>query len=76
MRIFNNVGAVFTCTYLHYKNGPNETMFERSIAESTKLRRGRADETERKQQNISNELFKIWFIYYQSPSNIYKKLSE
>ena len=30
----------------------------------------------RKEQNINNELFKRYFIDYQSPSNIYKKLRE
>ena len=30
----------------------------------------------RKEQNINKELFKIYFTDYQSPSNMYKKLSE
>ena len=51
-------------------------MFERSIAERIKLRRERLDEIKRKEQNINNELFKIYFTDYQSPSNMYKKLSE
>ena len=51
-------------------------MFERSIAERTKLRRERLDEIKRKEQNINNELFKEYFIDYQSPSNMYKNLSE
>ena len=53
-----------------------ETTFERSIAERTKLRRQRLDEIKRKEQNINNELFKKYFTDYQSPNNIYKKLSE
>ena len=51
-------------------------MFERSIADRTKLRRGRFDEIKRKEQNINNELFKEYFTDSQSPSNMYKKLSE
>ena len=51
-------------------------MFERSIEERIKSRRGRLDEIKRKQQNINNELFKEYFKDYQSPSNMYKKLNE
>ena len=46
--ILNNVGSVFTGTYLHYKDVSKETIFERSIAERVKLRRGRFDEIKRK----------------------------
>ena len=53
-----------------------EEKFERSIAERTKLIRGRSDEIERKEQNINNELFKAYFTDYQSSSSMYKKLSE
>ena len=55
---------------------PKETIFERSIAERTKLRRQRSDEIERKEQNINNLLFKEYFTDYQSPSNMSKKLIE
>ena len=51
-------------------------MFERSIAERIQLRRERLDEVKRKEQNINNELFKEYFTHYQSPSNMYKKISE
>ena len=51
-------------------------MFERSIAERTKLRRGRLDEIKRKEQYLNNELFREYFIDYRSPSSMYKKLSE
>ena len=51
-------------------------MFERSIAERIKLRRERLDEIKRKEQNINNELFKIYFTDNQRPSNMYKKVSE
>ena len=76
LNILNNAGSIFTGTYLHYKNVPEETMLERSIAERTKLSRGCLDEIKIKEQNISNELFKKYFTNYQSPSNMYKKLSE
>ena len=51
-------------------------MFEGSIAERTKLRRGRFDEIKRKELDINNELFKAYFTDYQSPSDMYKKLSK
>ena len=47
-------------------------MFERCITERIKLRKGRLDEIERIEQNIDNELFKVYFTDYQSPSNMYK----
>ena len=55
---------------------PKATTIARSIAERTKLRRRRLDEIERKEQKINNELFKESFTDYQSPSNMYKKLSK
>ena len=76
LNILENSGSIFTGAYLHYKNVSEEVMFERSIAERTKLRRQRLDEIKRKEQNINNELFKKYFTDYQSPNNIYKKLSE
>ena len=76
MNILNSVGSIFTGPYLHYKNVLKETMFAKSIAERTKLRKGRSDKIERKEQNINNELFKEYFTDYQSPSIFLKKLSE
>ena len=76
LNILNNVGSIFNGAYLHYKNVPKETMIEKRIAERTKLRRGRSDEIKRKEQNINNELLKVYFTDYQSPSNMYKKLSK
>ena len=58
MDIINNVSSVFPGTYLHYSDIPKETMFERSIAERAKLKRGRYDEIKTTEQNIKNELFK------------------
>ena len=75
LNILKNVGSIFSVAYLQYKNVPKETMFERSIAERTKLRR-RSNEIKRKEQNINNEFFKAYFTDYQSPSNMYKKLRE
>ena len=49
---------------------------KRSIAERTNLRRGRFDEIKRKEQTANNELFKAYVTDYQSPSNMYTKLSK
>ena len=76
MNILKNIGPILTSAYLHYKNVPKETMFETSMAERTKLRRGRLDEIKRSEQNINNKLFKVYFTDYQSPSNMYKKLGK
>ena len=74
--ILKNVGSIFVGLYLHYKDVPQEKMFERSIAERIKLRKERFVEIKRKEQNINSELFKVYFTDYQSPSSMYKKLSE
>ena len=77
MDILNNVGSIITTgTDLYYKDVPKGTMFKRSIAERIKLRKERFDEIKRKEQNINNELFKAYFIDYQSPSSMYKKSSQ
>ena len=76
LNILENVGTIFTGAYLHYKDVPKETMFKRSIAERIESRKRRLDEIERKEKNINNELFKIYFTDYQSPSNMWKKLRE
>ena len=46
------------------------------MAERTQLRRRRLDEIERKEQKINNKLFNEYFTDYESPSNIYRKISE
>ena len=74
--ILDNVSTTFTGAYLHFKNVPKETIFERSVAEKIKSRKGRLNEIERKEQTINSKLFKEYFTDYQSPSNMYKKLSE
>ena len=76
MNILKKVGLIFTGAYLHYKNVPKKIMFERSIVERIKLRRGRLDEIKRKEQNINHEFFNAYFTGYQNPSSMYKKLSE
>ena len=37
--ILNNVVTIFTGVYLHYGEVPKETMFERTIAVRSKLRK-------------------------------------
>ena len=66
LNIVNNVGSIFTGTYLHYKDVPKEKMVERSVSERKKLRRQRFYEIKRKEQNINNELFEAYFTDYQS----------
>ena len=56
--VFNDVGTIFTGTYLHYQDAPKETMFERSIAERIKLRKKGLHEIKGTEQNINNELYK------------------
>ena len=57
MNILDNVGSIFTGAYLHYKDVPKETIFEKSIEQRLKLRRGRFGEIKRKEQNKNNEFF-------------------
>ena len=57
MNILDNVGSIFTGAYLHYKDVPKETIFEKSIEQRLKLRRGRFGEIKRKEQNENNEFF-------------------
>ena len=47
LKILNNVGTIFTGTYLHHKDVPKKNV--------TKLKR--------KEQNINNEFFKEYFDY-------------
>ena len=64
LNTLEKVGSIFSGSYLHYKNVLKETILERSIAERTKLRRGKLDEIKSKEQNINNELFKEYFTDY------------
>ena len=48
----------------------------KSIAERVKSKNERIAEIKKEKKNIENELFKYYFIDYQKPSNMYKKLCE
>ena len=74
LMILNNVEAIFTGAYVHYKEVPKKTVFEKSIAERSELRKDRFSEIKRKQENLNNELFKAYFTEYESPSSMYNKL--
>ena len=58
LNVLKNLGSIFSGTYFHYKDVPKGTMFERSIVERIKLRKGRLDEIKGKEQNMNNKLFK------------------
>ena len=74
LKILENIGAIFTDTYLHYGEVPKKIIVERDIEESVKVRRRRIAEIEEEQENINNELLNRYFTYYQSPSDMYKRL--
>ena len=74
--ILNNVGTILIGVYLHYGEVPEETMFERTIAVRSKLRKEKIAEIEKEEKNINNLLFKEYLTNYQSPSDMYKKLRE
>ena len=57
LKILENIDAIFTGTYFHYKKLAKKTIFERNISERGKLRIQRLDITEKKKENINNELF-------------------
>ena len=48
----------------------------KSIAERVKSKNERIAEIKKEKKNIENELFKYYFIDYQKPSDMYKKLCE
>ena len=50
--------------------------YEKSIAERTKLRRQELEMIKNKEQYINNNLFKEYFTNYQSPSDMYNRLSD
>ena len=62
-KIFENINAIFTGTYVHYKKLPKETEFERSIADRVKLRKQKMDIINKNKEKINNELFKEYFNY-------------
>ena len=56
LKILENIGAILTGAYFHYREVPKKTIAERNIAESVKLRRGRIAEIEEEEKNINNKL--------------------
>ena len=50
-KILENVGAIFTGVYFHYREVPKKTIIERSIAEGAKLRRKRIAEIEEEKKH-------------------------
>ena len=73
LKFFKNIGAIFTGAYLHYGEVPKKIV-ERNISKEVKLRRRRIAEIEEEEKNINYNLFNEYFINYQSPSDMYKKL--
>ena len=55
-------------------NGKSKPKIEESIAERVKLKNEKIAEIKKEEKNIENELFKYYFINYQKPSDMYKKL--
>ena len=65
--------AIFTGVYLHYKEVPKETKFEKSIADGIKSRKERLDIITKNKENTNNELFKECF-HYSNPDTMIKRL--
>ena len=57
MEIFENISAIFTGTYLHYKNLPKKTIVEKSIADRVKLRKQKLDIINKNKEKINNYFF-------------------
>ena len=62
--VLNNVNSIFDGLYFHYKDVPKEIIFERSIAERSKLRRERLAKIKKRTD------------HYQTPSSMCQKLKE
>ena len=73
LNILSNLELVFTDVYLDYSDKPSES--EEYVAERTKLRRQRFNETAQKEKMISSKLFEEYFNHL-SPSDMYKALNE
>ena len=54
LKTLENIDAIFTGTYLHYRELPKKTIFGRNIAEGVKLRKQRLDIINKKTENINN----------------------
>ena len=73
LEILKNLGAIFTGAYLHYKEVPKETIFERNIAKRVKSRRQRLEIINKKKENINNKLFSDYFDY-SNPDTMIERL--
>ena len=65
LKFLENIGAIFTGTYLHYGEVPKKTIAGRSIAESVKLRRRRIAKIEEEEKNIDYKFFNRYFDNYR-----------
>ena len=65
LKILENIGAIFTGTYLHYGEVPKKTIVEWNIAENVKLRRRRNAKIEEEEKNINYKLFNKYFDNYR-----------
>ena len=74
LKILENIGPIFTGTYLHYGEVPKKIIVARNIEEGVKLRRRRITEIKEEQENINNELLNRYFTNYRSSSDMYKRL--
>ena len=60
LKLLENIGAIFTGTYLHYREVPKKTIVERNIVENVKLKRRRIPEIEQEEKTnykLLNEYF-------------------
>ena len=73
LNVLRNLELVFAGVYLNHSDKPSES--EESIAERTRLRRQRSDETAKKENMIDPELFREYF-EYSSPSDMYNNLNK
>ena len=73
LKILKNIGAIFTGTYLHYRQVTKKAIVETNIVENVKSKRVRIVKIEEEEKNIHYKLFNEYFINYQNPSDMYKK---
>ena len=73
LKILKNIGAIFTGTYLHYRQVTKNAIVETNIVENVKSKRVRIVKIEEEEKNIHYKLFNEYFINYRNPSDMYKK---
>ena len=73
LKILKNIGAIFTGTYLHYRQVTKKAIVETNIVENVKSKRVRIVKIEEEEENIHYKLFNEYFINYRNPSDMYKK---